>query len=40
MKGLAFRGPEDIRYEEMEDPELSNPGDVIVRMTQCAIYST
>jgi 2-desacetyl-2-hydroxyethyl bacteriochlorophyllide A dehydrogenase len=37
MKGLIVYGPEDIRYEELDNPKLSDPGDVIVKMTQCAI---
>ncbi|MDO8703743.1 MAG: alcohol dehydrogenase catalytic domain-containing protein [Sulfuricaulis sp.] len=37
MKGIMFHGPHDVRYTDIEDPKVRDPGDVIVRMRCCAI---
>lgn len=37
MMGLSLYGEKDVRYEESDDPVLSNPEDVLVKMTQCSI---
>jgi threonine dehydrogenase-like Zn-dependent dehydrogenase len=37
MKALTFHGRETIRYEDIEEPVLESPGDVIVRVEACSI---
>jgi 2-desacetyl-2-hydroxyethyl bacteriochlorophyllide A dehydrogenase len=37
MKALLYEGPRDIRYESMDDPQLADDRDAIVRMTRCGI---
>ena len=37
MKGVCFYGKEDIRVEQVPDPEILNPRDAIVRITSTAI---
>lgn len=37
MKALTFRGKESIAYESIEDPEILQPNDVIVKVKVCAI---
>ena len=37
MKALVFNGPEDIRYENFDDPELRSPNSVIVKVNKCSI---
>jgi threonine dehydrogenase-like Zn-dependent dehydrogenase len=37
MKALLYHGPRDIRYETFADPELRDPGDIIVRMEKSGI---
>lgn len=37
MKALVFHGPRDIRYETYDDPTLTVPNGVIVRVQACSI---
>jgi 2-desacetyl-2-hydroxyethyl bacteriochlorophyllide A dehydrogenase len=37
MKALLYHGPRDIRYETFADPQIADPGDVIVRMEKSGI---
>lgn len=37
MKALVFAGREKVTYESIPDPEITEPTDAIVRITQCAI---
>ncbi|PKP80427.1 MAG: alcohol dehydrogenase [Alphaproteobacteria bacterium HGW-Alphaproteobacteria-18] len=37
MKALVYRGPRDIAYETMKDPELHDPRDAIIKVDKCAI---
>lgn len=37
MRGLAYYGPEDVRLEEVERPEVEAPGDVVLRIDTAAI---
>jgi len=37
MKALTFNGVESIIYETVADPVVEQPGDVIVKVTRCAI---
>jgi threonine dehydrogenase-like Zn-dependent dehydrogenase len=37
MKALRYRGPRDIRYEDMDEPAIQHDQDVIVRMRQAGI---
>lgn len=37
MKGLMYRGPRDIRHEDMPDPSLPDSHSAIVRTTLCSI---
>jgi 2-desacetyl-2-hydroxyethyl bacteriochlorophyllide A dehydrogenase len=37
MKALRFHGARDIRYESMDDPDLQDDRDILVRVTACAI---
>jgi len=37
MRAAVYHGPEDIRVEDVEKPELENPGDALVRVTHTAI---
>jgi glutathione-independent formaldehyde dehydrogenase len=37
MKGLVYRGPRDIRVEQVPDPKIEWPTDVIVRITSTNI---
>ncbi len=37
MKALAWHGKEDIRYDNVPDPRIEEPGDVIVQITSTAI---
>ena len=37
MKALTWHGKQDVRYESVPDPSLEDPGDVIVKVSLCAI---
>ncbi|TIM18592.1 MAG: glutathione-dependent formaldehyde dehydrogenase, partial [Mesorhizobium sp.] len=37
MRALVWHGKEDIRCDEVTDPEIEDPRDVIVKVTSCAI---
>jgi 2-desacetyl-2-hydroxyethyl bacteriochlorophyllide A dehydrogenase len=37
MKALTFHGKHNIHYEEIADPSIMHPGDVIVKVKLCAI---
>ena len=37
MRALVWHGKEDIRCDEVEDPEIQHPRDAIIRVTCCAI---
>lgn len=37
MKALVYRGPRDIAYETMHDPELHDDRDAIIKVDKCAI---
>jgi threonine dehydrogenase-like Zn-dependent dehydrogenase len=37
MRALVWHGKEDIRCDEVSDPEIEDPRDAIVRITSCAI---
>lgn len=37
MKALCWHGKEDVRVERVPDPSLSEPGDIIVKVTSTAI---
>jgi threonine dehydrogenase-like Zn-dependent dehydrogenase len=37
MKAITFQGIKDLRYETVDDPEIKDPGDVIVKVTQTAV---
>jgi len=37
MKALVFRGPRDVRVEEVPDPRIERPTDVLVRITSTNI---
>ena len=37
MRAAVYHGPEDIRVESVDDPEIDSPGDAIVRVTHTAV---
>ncbi|HTI70524.1 MAG TPA: zinc-dependent alcohol dehydrogenase [Candidatus Limnocylindria bacterium] len=37
MKALTYHGPKDVRVENVADPDLRNPEDIILRVTATAI---
>lgn len=37
MKAVVYKGPNEVQVEEVEDPKLEAPTDVIVRVTTTAI---
>lgn len=37
MRALVWHGKEDIRCDEVEDPEIQHPRDAIIRVSRCAI---
>jgi len=37
MRALVWHGKEDIRCDEVDDPEIEDPRDAIIRVTSCAI---
>jgi threonine dehydrogenase-like Zn-dependent dehydrogenase len=37
MRALVWHGKEDIRCDEVDDPEIEHPRDAIIKVTSCAI---
>ena len=37
MKGIVYHGPRDMRVDDVPDPALQEPGDVVVRIERTAI---
>ena len=37
MKAICWHGKEDVRCETVPDPRIETPGDVIIKVTSCAI---
>src|SRR5690606_25687854 len=37
MKAITWHGKHDVRYETVDDPEILNPRDAIIRVTSTAI---
>ena len=37
MKALVFNGPKDIRYEQFEDPKITNDKNLIIQVQKCSI---
>ena len=37
MKALCWHGKNDIRCDTVPDPRIENPGDVVIKVTACAI---
>jgi threonine dehydrogenase-like Zn-dependent dehydrogenase len=37
MKAVVYKGPFNVAVEEVADPQIEHPGDVIVRITSTAI---
>lgn len=37
MKAVVYRGEQDVRVEEVAEPEVTDPGDVIVKVRKAAI---
>ena len=37
MRALCWHGKGDIRCDTVPDPTIQNPGDVIIKVTSCAI---
>ena len=37
MKALVYRGARDVRIEEVDDPKIENPTDVLVKITSTNI---
>jgi threonine dehydrogenase-like Zn-dependent dehydrogenase len=37
MKAVVYKGPFDVAVEEVPDPRIEHPSDVIVRVTSTAI---
>src|SRR5690606_9874220 len=37
MKALMFHKPKDVRVETVDDPQIQNPRDAIIRVTSTAI---
>ena len=33
MKALVYRGPHDVRVEEVDDATIEDPTDVVIRIT-------
>ena len=40
MKAVIYKGPKNVEVEEIENPEIENPTDVIVKITSSAICGT
>ena len=39
MKAAVYHAPDDLRYEELDDPR-AGPGEIVVRMTRCGLCGT
>jgi threonine dehydrogenase-like Zn-dependent dehydrogenase len=37
MRALTFHGTQDVRVDTVDDPEIINPRDAIIRVTSTAI---
>ena len=37
MRAAVYHGPEDVRVEEVDDPEVESPRDAVVRVTHTAV---
>lgn len=37
MKALVFHGKQDVRIDKVDDPEIQDPEDVIVKVSSTAI---
>ena len=37
MKALVFNGPREIKYESFDDPIISTPKNLIIKVTKCSI---
>src|SRR5437764_2752241 len=37
MRALVYRGPRDVRVEEVDDPKIEKPTDVLVKITSTNI---
>jgi glutathione-independent formaldehyde dehydrogenase len=37
MKAVVYKGPYDVAVEEVEDPRIEDPTDVVIRITSTAI---
>ena len=37
MKALCWHGKKDVRYDTVPDPQIEEPGDVVLKMSSCAI---
>ncbi|QLL06515.1 alcohol dehydrogenase catalytic domain-containing protein [Mycobacterium vicinigordonae] len=37
MKALVIHGPQDLRYETVDDPKISDPRDLIIAVKKCGI---
>lgn len=37
MKAVVYKGPYEVAVEDVEDPKIQDPSDVIVRITSTAI---
>ncbi|MBA3422268.1 MAG: alcohol dehydrogenase catalytic domain-containing protein [Thermoleophilaceae bacterium] len=37
MKAVVFQGPYDLQVEDVEDPKIEQPTDVVVRITSTCI---
>jgi glutathione-independent formaldehyde dehydrogenase len=40
MKAVIYKGPKNVEVEEIENPEIENSTDVIVKITSSAICGT
>ena len=40
MKAVIFKGPMDVAVEDVENPKIEKPTDVIVKLTSSAICGT
>ncbi len=40
MKAVVFKGPREVAVEEVENPKIKKPTDVIVKLTSSAICGT
>ena len=40
MKAVVFKGPREVAVEDVENPKIKKPTDVIVKLTSSAICGT